>query len=815
MNLANNASPKNLWKEGLESLSKKDYKTAFSKFSEAANKGYSNAQLELGNLLFEGKGCAKNTSSAFYWYEKAAKAGNSLALKRLKELSEKGISQAKAIFEKYTKKQTVVSQQKIAPAKVEKKKQEDYQNVNADLSLGENFLRRGKIDLEKAAEVGNERALSELEKLANEQNRKAQRILGDLYFYGNGVPKDISKALDWYTKAAKLGNNRAQRILGDIYCTKKDLDLAGYWYGESAKNGNKKSFDSLVELAKTGDETALVELVELAKSGNEQVLQSLEELAKNRSDIQFDIGEIYYAKDDFDKACDWYKKAAQQNNKEALDKLVKLAQNGNEKALQSLEAVAQNRSDIQFEIGEIYSGKKDIDKACDWYEKAARQYNKEALQRLEDMAQYYSYCGGSNIQFALGEVYCARNAIEKACDWYKKAAQQNNEKALQKLKKLANTGDESALKNLERVPQNSRSDIQFALGEIYCTKGNFEKAAELGNAKALYKLIELAKDGDETALKNLELVPQSSRSDIQFTLGEIYCAKGNFEKAAELGNAKALQKLIELAKDGDETALKSLERLPQISRSDIQFALGEIYASKKDFDKACEWYEKSAQQNNKEALQRLVELAKNDKENALQRLEKLPQTYRSDIQLALGEIYASKKDFDKACDWYEKSARQGNEYALHSLEKLPQSNRSDIQLALGEIYAGKGNIDKACDWYEKSAQQGNKEALQKLAELVKNGQHEITKIHQQQENNKRLYNSNQSSPVRYGRIKGYYVNERLEVCFVDEKMEPSEYKSDSFSPTGIFAQTFRENGKFGSYPLYDSDEEIESDEFDF
>ena len=114
---AQELSAKNLWKEGLESLNKKDYKTAFFKFAAAANKDYSNAQLELGNLLFEGKGCTKNTSSAFYWYENAAKAGNSLALKRLKELSENGISQAKAIFEKYAKKQNAVTQNQPSIAK--------------------------------------------------------------------------------------------------------------------------------------------------------------------------------------------------------------------------------------------------------------------------------------------------------------------------------------------------------------------------------------------------------------------------------------------------------------------------------------------------------------------------------------------------------------------------------------------------------------------------------------------------------------------------------------------------------------------------
>ena len=141
------------------------------------------------------------------------------------------------------------------------------------------------------------------------------------------------------------------------------------------------------------------------------------------------------------------------------------------------------------------------------------------------------------------------------------------------------------------------------------------------------------------------------------------------------GNKEALQKLVELAKKSNANALKILENLPQSNRSDIRFALGEIYSDKGDFDKACDWYEKSAWQGNKEALQKLVvELAKNDNANALRILENLPQSNISDIQLALGEIYSDKGDFDKACDWYEKSAKQGNKEALQKLVKLAKND---------------------------------------------------------------------------------------------------------------------------------------------
>jgi len=264
---AQGLSPKNLWKEGLESLNKKDYTTAFFKFAAAANKDYSNAQFELGNLFLEGKGCTKNTSSAFYWYEKAAKAENSLALKKLKELSEKGILQAKSIFEKYAKKPNDVSQQKTTSSKT----------------------------------------------------------------------------------------------VVSQHKTEKTYDLY-----EKAVNGNDE---------------ALQKLVELAKSGNNEALRLLEKLPE-RSRIQFKIGEVYYDKKDFDKACVWYEKSARQGNEEALQKLVELAKSGNEKALQSLEILPQsNGSDIQFALSAVQVPQKIVNKNMD-NERAKAKMGDEQAQYL-------------------------------------------------------------------------------------------------------------------------------------------------------------------------------------------------------------------------------------------------------------------------------------------------------------------------------------------------------------------------------------------------------------------------------------------------
>ena len=615
---------------------------------------------------------------------------------------------------------------------------------------------------------------------------------------------DFSMAFTYFTKASNMGNRDAKYYLAGMY-----------YAGRGTSKDINKACDLLKELAINGDKDSFEKLYSFTKRGNEKALQSLEELAKsNRSDIQFAFGEIYSDKEDFDKACDWYEKSARHGNEDALQKLAELAKNGNEKALQILENLPQsNRSYIQFVIGEIYSGKEDFVKACDWYEKSALQGNEKALQKLVELAKSnnekalkslielaknnnkkalkslkeLAKTNKSNIQLALGEIYPSKNDIDKAFDCLEKAVKQGNKKALQKLVELAKSNNEKALQILENLANTNRSDVQLALGEVYASKKDFdkacdcfEKAAKQGNEEALQRLVGLAKNNNEKALHSL----------VEFAKSGNEKALHSLEKFAKSGNEKVLQKLIELAKTGDETALKSLERLYQNIRSDIQFTLGEIYYSgRKYFDKAFYWYEKSALQNNEEALQKLVKLAQSHNTKALQILENLPQSNRNDILIELreiycdkeefekaaklgsfkalqklvklaqngnekalqsleavaqnrsdilfeiGEIYANKEDFDKACDWFEKAACRGSNKALLELVELDKSNnllasksleavaqnRSDIQFTLGEIYYNKGNIDEACYWYEKSAQQKNEKALQKLVKLAKTG----------------------------------------------------------------------------------------------
>jgi len=116
---------------------------------------------------------------------------------------------------------------------------------------------------------------------ATDGKPEAQMLLGQLYFNGEGVEKDIKAALYWYDKAANLGFVDAQYRLGVLYFNgtpeiPKDYDKAYQWLQKALENGNTDAKPKLEGLYKT-DAGKVVNLNEspeilhqVASSGNKQ-----------------------------------------------------------------------------------------------------------------------------------------------------------------------------------------------------------------------------------------------------------------------------------------------------------------------------------------------------------------------------------------------------------------------------------------------------------------------------------------------------------------------------------------------------------------
>jgi TPR repeat protein len=77
----------------------------------------------------------------------------------------------------------------------------------------------------------------------------AQCVLGEFYFYGKGVKKNLTEAINWWRKSAEQNFANAQENLGHCYFNgfgvRQDYTEAAKWYEKAAKQGYAPSQYSL------------------------------------------------------------------------------------------------------------------------------------------------------------------------------------------------------------------------------------------------------------------------------------------------------------------------------------------------------------------------------------------------------------------------------------------------------------------------------------------------------------------------------------------------------------------------------------------
>ena len=98
------------------------------------------------------------------------------------------------------------------------------------------------------------KALREWQPLADKGDVHAQFYVGLLYENGDGVPRDIAKARQWYEKSAAQKGANAQVYLGLLSAFGQggpiDLVQAYVWYSLAAENGHEGAAVYRGDLAK-------------------------------------------------------------------------------------------------------------------------------------------------------------------------------------------------------------------------------------------------------------------------------------------------------------------------------------------------------------------------------------------------------------------------------------------------------------------------------------------------------------------------------------------------------------------------------------
>ena len=202
--------------------------------------------------------------------------------------------------------------------------------------------------------------------------------VGIMLSRGEGVSRDMEKALFWLREAASQGHVDAQIALGTLYAE-----------GEGGTPQDKaEAVNWLRALAGQGNTDAQAVLKELEKDMATDTLPEEELLARAYASL-----EGKGVPQDKTEAARWFRKAAMKHNIDAQWQLATLCDEGDGVPQDKAQAVkwfrkaaAQGNAEAQYNLGVMYAGgevvPQDMTQALDWFRKAAEQGHHEAQVEL-------------------------------------------------------------------------------------------------------------------------------------------------------------------------------------------------------------------------------------------------------------------------------------------------------------------------------------------------------------------------------------------------------------------------------------------------
>ena len=412
------------------SESKAYYDIAYKQFYAAeANAPDAIFEYQLGNMLYYGKGCEKDTDRAIEYLEDAVKQKNvpaTLLLSRIyMELNmTERMPDMIAMLEELAGK---------------------GENEAAQYTLGNIYtndwefydLKKGVEQYEKAAEQGNEYAQYRLGKLyidpemeiydlwkgieylerATEQgNEYAQYQLGKLYINPETDAYDLWKGIEYLERAAEQGNEYAQYQLGKLYIN-PETDAYDLW----------KGIEYLERAAEQGNEYAQYQLGKLYINPESEVSDPKKGITYLKSAVEQGNENAKYllGKEFLEKNSFFY------NPEKGLEYMKELAEQGNE--------FAQLKLGVEYIKGENVD--RDLFQAREWLGKSSEQGNEIAKNILDHLA----------------------SSVKKQTSWKMKPMNEFD-KALAELRKSLYKAQEETMKNLMIYEQELQEELEIPQG---------------------------------------------------------------------------------------------------------------------------------------------------------------------------------------------------------------------------------------------------------------------------------------------------------------------------------------------------------------
>ncbi|WP_372474147.1 hypothetical protein AB4865_02430 [Capnocytophaga sp. ARDL2] len=679
---------------------RRSYEQAIFWLTKVAESGNVEAQLQLANHYFEGKKIRKSNEKGVFWLEKVAESGDKNAQYSLAKYYKKGIG-VKESPEKYVYWLNKVSDDIIESQIDLAYCYKDGYGVGKDIEEAYKWLKKAIaqnnaeakytlglwIILEKKdSENIDKEGFSFIQESAEQGYPEAQFFMAISYLKGKGVEKSVEDAVDWIEKAAKQGHSKAQGYLG--YFLQKGIGglpimkkKAVYWYNQSAKKGDADAQNLMGlcyeygDYVKQSNKAAVYWYTQSARQGNLA--------AQNNLGVCYNAGRGINKS--VEKAIELYEKSIKDKEGREVPLynlgVTYLRKNNRELGLKYLYESAEKGFSIALKtIGDLYYEghyhRQSYEEAIKYYRKALENVRKDSI--LESDASKFQLHIKMLDNYSKSEIYYN---LSKCYDKGNGVAKSEKE-ALEYAIKSAHLSNEDAFKLLLKKAQAGNIEAQLEVGTCY----QYGLGVERSSAKAFNWVKKSAEQGDSDAQNRLASYYYEGIGVLKSIENVLYWAEKSVKQRNPMAQWNLARYYLDISKDSVPLIKDEIKGMSYLhasagqGHSEALNYLGTIYEEKQEYEKAFESFLLSAENRN------------------LYGQYNLGRCYEKGIGV--------EKSYEKAMNWYLKSARQGNPSA---------------QFRIGRLYhLGEGikqSEFRALNWFEKACENNHKQACECLEQL--------------------------------------------------------------------------------------------------